>query len=126
MSDSFRSQTNINLDRYIFRVQREIPFDTADLEKLLHENKHFQDLITEEERQADWQATHEKRRQLVEQLFTAASKTLTDIQYQIFCSYYVLGMSEIQIAESFSITQPYVSIVLSASIKKIRKHLRLT
>lgn len=115
-----QSQADFNLNRFIFRIQREIPTDSDELERLVNER-----LVSwgdEENAREDHQA---RRREMIDQLFVAATKVLTDIQYQIFSAYSVIGMSEIQIAEGFKVTQPYVSIVLSAAVKKIKKHLRL-
>jgi len=117
---SLRSQTDLNLDKAAYRSQREIPTDTDELERLLNEQA---PAFVDNDDKEDY---YEKRKELVNQLFTAASKVLTDIQYRIFSAYYVVGMSEIQIANSFHCTQPYVSIVLSASVKKIKKHLKIT
>jgi len=117
---TLRSQTDINLDNHTYRrMQREIPTDSEELERLLNErgDTHMDD--------AEKLSLYEKRRDLVNQLFVAASKVLTNIQYQIFSAYFVIGMSETQIAEGFKITQPYCSIVLTACIKKIKKHLNI-
>lgn len=124
---SFRSQTDVNTDRFIFRIQREIPIEDVELEKLVNDNQTaIAQTQTDEERLTERQEFQEKRKELVEKLFVAATKVLTDIQFQIFTSYFVMGMSEPQIATSMNVTQPYISIVLTASIKKIKKELGVT
>lgn len=123
---SFRGQTDVNTDRFIFRIQREIPIEDIELEKLVNDNQTaIAQTQTDEERLIERQEFQEKRKELVEKLFVAATKVLTDIQFQIFTSYFVMGMSEPQIASSMNVTQPYISIVLTASIKKIKKELKL-
>jgi len=123
---SFRSQTDVNTDRFIFRIQREIPIEDVELERLINDNQTaIAQTQTDEERLTERQEFQEKRKELVEKLFVAATKVLTDIQFQIFTSYFVMGMSEPQIASSMNVTQPYISIVLSASIKKIKKELKI-
>ena len=123
---SFRGQTDVNTDRFIFRIQREIPIEDVELEKLVNENQTaIAQTQTDEERLTERQEFQEKRKELVEKLFAAATKVLTDIQFQIFTSYFVMGMSEPQIASSMDVTQPYISIVLTASIKKIKKELKI-
>jgi len=118
-NNNLRAQSDVNLDRFVWKTSREIPVDIKDLETLL--NKRAQEALSLEERQ-DYL---KKRQELVHNLFEAATKVLTDVQFQFFTAYNVVGMSEIQIADAFDVTQPYVSIVLSASNKKIRKHLKL-
>jgi len=123
---SFRGQTDVNTDRFIFRIQREIPIEDVELEKLVNDNQTaIAQTQTDEERLTERQEFQEKRKELVEKLFAAATKVLTDIQFQIFTSYFVMGMSEPQIASSMNVTQPYISIVLTASIKKIKKELKI-
>jgi DNA-directed RNA polymerase specialized sigma subunit len=123
---SFRSQTDVNTDRFIFRIQREIPTEGVELEQLVHNNQTaIAQTQTDEERLTERQEFQERRKELVEKLFVAATKVLTDIQFQIFTSYFVMGMSEPQIASSMNVTQPYISIVLTASVKKIKKELRV-
>jgi len=118
---NFQSQTDVNLGRFAWRVNREIPIDAAGLENLINKNKPFS-----EETEAERRTSLERRQELVNKLFKAASRILTDVQFQFFTSYYVLGMSEIQIAQAFKCTQPYCSIVLKASIKKIKAHLAIS
>lgn len=114
---NFQSQVDVNLNRIAWRFQREVPLDSEEVELLLSK----QTAVDPEEREA-----HRLRKEkMVQDLFVAATKVLTEVQFQLFTSYYVLGMSEVQIADAFNITQPYVSIVLSACIKKIKKHLNL-
>lgn len=123
---SFRGQTDVNTDRFIFRIQREIPIEDVELERLVNENQTaIAQTQTDEERLTERQEFQEKRKELVDKLFVAATKVLTDIQFQIFTSYFVMGMSEPQIASSMNVTQPYISIVLTASIKKIKKELKI-
>lgn len=117
MNNNIQSQVDINLNRVAWRFQREIPLDSEEVELLLSK----QQVVDPEEREA----SRQRREKMVHDLFIAATKVLTDVQFQIFTAYYVLGMSEVQIADSFQITQAYVSIVLSASRKKIKKSLNL-
>lgn len=124
-NNDLRSQVDHNFDRIIFRIQKEIPTEAVELERLAgvaNEGVHGE---TPEEKALARQEYQDRRKELVDQLFKSAAKVLTDIQYQIFTAYFVLGMSEPQIAESFKVTQPYISIVLTAAIKKIRKHLKI-
>lgn len=114
---NFQSQVDINLNRIAWRFQREVPLDSEEVELLLSK----QTTVDPEEREA-YRLRKEK---MVQDLFVAATKVLTEVQFQIFTSYYVLGMSEVQIADSSNITQAYVSIVLSACRKKIKKQLGL-
>ena|ERR1035437_5395818 len=126
LNKSFRSQTDVNTDRFIFRIQREIPTDGVELEQLVHNNQTaISQTQTDEERLIERQEFQEHRKELVDKLFVAATKVLTDIQFQIFTSYFVMGMSEPQIATSMSLSQPYISGVLSASVKKIKKELKV-
>ena len=123
---SFRSQTDVNTDRFIFRIQREIPTDGVELEQLVHNNQTaISQTQTDEERLIERQEFQERRKELVDKLFVAATKVLTDIQFQIFSAYFVMGMSEPQIATSMSLSQPYISGVLAASVKKIKKELKV-
>lgn len=118
-NNNFQSQVDINLNKVAWRFKREIPLDVAEVELLLSKQA-APDLAEERE------SYHKRKEQMVTELFVAATKVLTEVQFQFFTSYYVIGMSEVQIADSFNVTQPYVSIVLSASVKKIRKHLNLS
>lgn len=117
-NNNFQSQVDINLNRIAWRFNREIPLDVAEVELLLSK----QTAPDQEERES----YQRRRERMVTELFVAATKVLTEVQFQFFTSYYVMGMSEVQIADSFNVTQPYVSIVLSACIKKIKKHLKLS
>jgi DNA-directed RNA polymerase specialized sigma subunit len=120
MSDkkgNFQSQVDVNLNRIAWRLQREISLDADNIEHLLSRRTE----IDPAEREID----RKRREKMVEELFVAATKVLTEVQFQFFSSYYVLGMSEVKIADSFGVTQPYVSIVLSACIKKIKKYLKV-
>lgn len=120
MSDkkgNFQSQVDVNLNRIAWRLQREISLDADNIEHLLSRRSE----IDPEEKEA----YRKRREKMVEDLFVAATKVLTEVQFQFFTSYYVLGMSEVQIADSFGVTQPYCSIVLKACVKKIKKHLKL-
>jgi DNA-directed RNA polymerase specialized sigma subunit len=118
-NNNFQSQVDINLNKIAWRFQREIPLDIEEVELLLSKRA-SPDAAEERE-------SYQKRKEkMVNELFVAATKVLTEVQFQFFSSYYVLGMSEVQIADAFKVTQPYVSIVLSASVKKIRKHLNLS
>ena len=121
-----RSQTDVNLDRFVFRFQREFAVDTESLEFLINRRRNFsREEEDAEEAGVARQKFLEKRQKMIKDLFEAAAKTLTDVQYQFFTSYYVFGLSETQIAINFGVTQPYVSIVLQASHKKIKKRLKL-
>jgi len=120
MSDkksNFQSQVDFNLNRIAWRFQREVSLDVENIEHLLSKRNAE---IDPEEKEAD----RKRRERMVEELFVAATKVLTEVQFQFFTAYYVVGMSEVQIADSFGVTQPYVSIVISACIKKIKKHLK--
>jgi len=120
MSDNnFQSQVDINLNRVAWRFQREIPLDVEEVELLLSKQP-APDLAEERE------SYHKRKETMVNNLFIAATKVLTEVQFQFFTSYYVIGMSEVQIADAFSVTQPYVSIVLTACVKKIKKQLNLS
>jgi len=119
-----QSQTDVNLNRFAWRTRREIPIDIESLEFLINKKKQLVDEVLEELLD-EGTTSHNKREEMLQQLFVAAAKILTDVQYQFFTAYHVLGMSETQIAESFGVTQPYISIVLSASARKIRKHLKI-
>lgn len=118
--NNLQSQVDIKLNRYAWRTQKEFPLDIDAIDTLLFNKGALTDepAYSREEYQ-------ERREKMVNDLFVAATKVLTEIQFQFFTSYYVLGMSETQVADSFHVTQPYVSIVLSASAKKIRKHLNI-
>ena len=121
------SQTDVNLNRFAYRFQREFAVDAESLEFLINKKRNFvAEDMDEEDVSKDRQAFLEKRQKMIKDLFEAAVKTLTDVQYQFFTSYYVLGLSETQIANNFSVTQPYVSIVLQACAKKIKKHLKIS
>ncbi len=121
------SQTDVNLNKFAWRFQREFAVDGESLEFLLNKNRNFRaEDVEAEDAGKDRQAFLEKRQKMIKDLFEAAAKTLTDVQYQFFTSYYVLGLSETQIANNFSVTQPYVSIVLQACAKKIKKYLKIT
>lgn len=113
-----QSQVDINLNKVAWRFKREIPLDVAEVELLLSKRA-----LPDSDARESYQKRKEK---MVTELFVAATKVLTEVQFQFFTSYYVIGMSEVQIADSFSVTQPYVSIVISACVKKIRKHLNLS
>ncbi len=115
---NMQSQVDINLNKIAWRFKREIPLDVAEVELLLSKK-------AAPEEYEDRESYQRRREKMVNDLFVAATKVLTEVQFQFFTSYYVLGMSEVQIAESFNVTQPYVSIVLSASVKKIKKQLNL-
>ena len=119
---NLQSQVSVNLNRFAWRTNRNLPIDAEALDILLY-NKGY---LTEKdpiESDKERKAYIAKREELLKQLFVAATKVLTDVQFQFFTAYHVLGMSEIQIATAFDVTQPYVSIVLTACIKKIKKHL---
>lgn len=115
---NMQSQVDINLNKVAWRFKREIPLDVAEVELLLSKRA-----LPDSDARESYQKRKEK---MVTELFVAATKVLTEVQFQFFTSYYVIGMSEVQIADSFSVTQPYVSIVISACVKKIRKHLNLS
>ena len=117
MESNLPGQVDINLNKVAWRFQREIPLDVEAVELLLNK----QPTIDNEERESYLQ----RREKMVNELFVAATKVLTEVQFQLFTAYYVLGMSEVQIADAFQITQPYVSIVLTACVKKIKKQLGL-
>lgn len=117
---NFTSQTDVDLNRIAWRTQREIPMDIAQIEILLNEQHQYEELLEERESRGD------KKERMVKELFVAATKVLTDVQFQVFTSYYVLGMSEVQIAESLGVTQPYISIVVKACIKKIKRQIKST
>jgi len=119
MGDNLQSQVDFNLNKIAWRLQREIPLDCEEVERLIAKQP-TADLLEERE------SYHRRKEQMVQELFVAATKVLTEVQFQFFTSYYVLGMSEVQVADSFNVTQPYVSIVLSACIKKIKKKLNLS
>lgn len=113
-----QSQVDINLNKVAWKFKREIPLDVAEVELLLSKRGSPEN--------AEERESYQKRKEkMVSELFVAATKVLTEVQFQFFTSYYVVGMSEVQIADSFNVTQPYVSIVLSASVKKIKRHLNL-
>lgn len=116
---NLQSQLSIPLGRVAWRLRREIPLDCEEVERLISKQP-TPDLLEERE------SYHKRKEQMVHDLFVAATKVLTEVQFQFFTSYYVLGMSEAQIADSFSCTQPYVSIVIKACIKKIKKKLNLS
>ena len=118
-NNNFQSQVDINLNKFAWRLQREIPMAVAAIATLINKQYPTQDL-------EDRENSRRRKEKMIEELFVAATKVLTEVQFQFFSSYYVMGMSETQIAESFNVTQPYVSIVLSACTKKIRKHLKLS
>ena len=117
-SRDLQSQTDVNLSRFAWRFRREIPFDVDDVEILLNKRP-------EKESLASRQESLKRKEKMLQELFVAATKILTDVQFQFFTSYHVLGMSETAIADAFGVTQPYISIVLSACNKKIKKHLKL-
>lgn len=117
-NNNFQSQVDVNLNRVAWRFQREIPLDVEEVELLLSKQPTPE---AGEERES----YHKRKETMVTDLFVAATKVLTEVQFQFFTSYYVIGMSEVQIADAFSVTQPYVSIVLSACVKKIKKQLNL-
>lgn len=112
-SNGFQGQVDVNLKRVAWRFQREIPLDSEEVERILNKRA-----VVDPD---DYAASQKRKAQMMQDLFVAATKVLTDVQFQFFTSYYVVGMSEVQIAEAFNCTQPYVSIVLSACIKKIKK-----
>ena len=115
---NMQSQVDVNLNRVAWRFQREIPFDVEEVELLLSK----QPTPAQAE---DRENYHKRKETMVAELFVAATKVLTEVQFQFFTSYYVIGMSEVQIAEAMGVTQPYVSTVLSACIKKIKKNLNV-
>ena len=119
---NLQSQVSVNLNRFVWRTQREFPIDAEVLDLLLYKRG---SLTENENAEADRKEFIVRRQGMLEQLFVAATKVLTDVQFQFFTAYHVLGMSETQIADSFSVTQPYVSIVLSACTKKIKRHLEV-
>ena len=114
---TFQSQLDFNINKIAWRLQREISLDTENIEAIASK----QTVLDPEERERD----RKRREQMVYDAFAAATKVLTEVQFQFFTAYYVLGMSEVQIADSFGVTQPYISICLSASIKKIKKNLKI-
>jgi len=122
------SQVDSNyLNNFSYRVQREIPVGDSELERLINEKLVNSWVVdTQVGTQTSREENCVRRKALVDKVFIAASKVLTDIQYQIFSAYFVVGMNEIQIAKDFNVTQPYVSLVLNACIKKIKRHLNLT
>lgn len=113
---NLQGQVDVNLKKVAWKFQREIPFDSEEVENILSKRA-----ILDPEEYASSQKRKEK---MVHELFGAATKVLTEVQFQFFTAYYVVGMSEVQIADAFNVTQPYVSIVLSACIKKIKKELK--
>lgn len=116
-NNNLQSQLDVNLNRIAWRLQREISLDVENIESLISKQ-----LPTDpEEREKD----RKRREKMIGDLFVAATEVLTETQFQFFSAYYILGMSEMQIADSFGVTQPYISTCLSASIKKIKKHLDL-
>lgn len=112
---NLQSQCDVPLGRIMWKQQREISLDTENIELLISK----QLAVDPEEREKE----RKRREKMIYDLFAAATEVLTETQFQFFTAYYVVGMSEMQISDSFEVSQPYVSIVLSASSKKIRKHL---
>lgn len=117
MSGGFQGQVDVNLKKVAWRFQREIPLDSEEVEFILNKRA-----VVDPE---DYATSQKRKEKMTQELFVAATKVLTEVQFQFFTAYYVVGMSEVQIADAFNCTQPYVSIVLSACIKKIKKALNL-
>ena len=115
--NNLQSQLDVPLNRITWKKQWEVSLDVENIESLISK----QLILDPEEREKD----RKKREKMINDLFTAAAKVLTETQFQFFTAYYVIGMSEMQIADSFDVSQPYISMCLSTSAKKIKLHLGL-
>lgn len=69
--------------------------------------------------------SQKRKQRLLRKIFKAASEVLTDIQMKVFTMRAVYGINEVVIARTLQVNQPMVSLVWKASVKKIRKALRI-
>lgn len=91
-------------------------------QRAINKKSHLMEVPNDPEAEARLQ---KKKQRLVRKVFKAASEVLTDIQLKIFTMRAVYNMSEDSIAKALPCDQSYVSIVWKASVKKIRKALRI-
>ena len=100
----------------------EISMSHEDLERIAQKNS-----MLLEQRQDYEKRKHIVRKQekLLKKTFRAASRVLTDAQFQIFTMRYAYQMPESEIAQQVGCVQNYISRALKASIKKIQKKLRV-
>ena len=102
----------------------EVFLPPEDIDKFLRE--HSERFVRQHEIEDSYFLIDRKRRErLMNKIYKAAAKCLTDRQFQIFILRYKFGFLETEIARQVQVIQPYVSNTLKVCNTKIRRILRL-